>query len=283
MLIQKMHVHRRCAMSIIRAACFTLILLITCSRANAAPDEIQVYIDDLNRVGGSGVDFHVNYVPTGDPDTDYPEQQSSVHRLRVTPEFSYGVSDHVELGVYLPLATYDRSGNFGVHGFKGRIKYIGSAPGGRWFWGGNLEVGYEDRALATNAGNAEAKLIGGVHAGKWLIATNVNADFAYWGRRPDPMQFDVESRVSREVAKGLQLGVETYNGTGDARHFGRFGISDQSTFAIADVDLGHDYAVNFGVGRGYGGNRDRLILKAIVSVPFGHRSRGETPKVGTPR
>ena len=170
----------------------------------------------------------------------------------------------------------------GVHGFKGRFKFIGSNPGDRWFWGANLEVGYEDRALATNVGNAELKLIGGVHAGKWLIASNVNADFAYWGQRPDPTTFDIESRVSREVAKGLQLGVETYNGTGDTRRFGSFAQSDQSTFAVADVDLGHDYALNVGVGRGYGGNRDHLILKAIISVPFGRRSRDEPPKAGAP-
>ena len=221
-------------------------------------------------------------MPTGDPEAGYPGQQSGVGRLRVTPEFSYGVTDHVELGLYLPLATYDRSGRLGVHGFKGRFKLIGSNPGARWFWGANLEVGYEDRALATNPGNAELKLIGGVHAGKWLIATNVDADFAYSGRRPDPASFDVESRVSREVAKGLQLGIETYNGTGDRRRFADFALSDQATFAVADVDLGRDYALNFGVGRGYGGNRDHLILKAIISVPFGRRSRDEPPKVGTP-
>lgn len=258
-----------------------LFLITTINRADASPDEIQVYIDDLNRVGGAGVDLHLNYVPTGDPTTDYPTQQSSIRRLRITPEFSYGLTDHVELGLYLPLATYDRSGNLGVHGFKGRVKYIGSNPGDRWFWGANLEVAYADRALETNVGNAEIKLIGGVHAGKWLLATNVNADFAYWGQRPDPAAFDIESRVSREVAKGLQFGLETYNGTGDARHLGNFRISDQSTFAVADIDLGHDYAVNLGVGRGYGGNRDHLILKAILSIPFGRRSRGETPKTGT--
>ena len=257
-------------------------MLITCSRAGAAPDEIQVYIDDLNRVGGAGVDIHVNDVPTGYPTTDYPRQQSSIDRLRVTPEFSYGFTEHGELGLYLPLATYDASGRFGVHGFKGRFKFIGSDPGARWFWGANLEVGYEDRALETNPGNAELKLIGGVHAGRWLIASNVNADFAYWGRRSDPTAFDVESRASREVAKGLQLGIETYNGIGDSRHVGNFGLSDQSTFAVADIDLGRDYALNVGVGRGYGANRDHLILKAIISVPFGHRSRDEPPKVGGP-
>ena len=54
--------------------------------AHAAPEEIQVYIDDLNRPGGSGVDLHVNYVPIGDGEVDYPGQQPSLRRLRLMPE-----------------------------------------------------------------------------------------------------------------------------------------------------------------------------------------------------
>ena len=250
--------------------------------AHAAPEEIQVYIDDLNRICGAGVDFHVNYVPVGSGERDYPAQQSNLRRFRVTPEFSYGVTDHVEVGLYLPLATIDRTGRADAHGVKARVKFIGSNPGDRVFWGANLEAGYEDRALAVNPGNAELKLIGGVHAGKWLIASNFNVDFAYAGRRPDPVAFDFDTRVSREVAKGLQLGVETYNGVGDARHFGNLSLSDQATYAVADIDLGHDFGLNLGAGYGYGGNHDHLVLKAIVSVPFGHRSRGEPPKVGAP-
>ncbi len=251
--------------------------------AHAAPEEIQVYIDDLNRPGGSGVDLHVNYVPIGDGEVDYPGQQSSLHRLRLTPEFSYGVRDHIEVGLYLPLATYDSDEGLAVHGIKGRVKYIGSAPGDKLFWGANLEFGYEDRALAVNGGNAELKLIGGVHAGKWIVATNVNFDFSYTGPHPDPMSFDIDNRVSREVVKGLQFGIETYNGVGDAKRLGNLSLSDQATFAVADVDLGHDFALNLGAGYGYGGNQDHMLLKAIISVPFGHRSRGEPPKVGAPQ
>ena len=127
--------------------------------------------------------------------------------------------------------------------------------------------------MAVNVGNAELKLIGGAHLGKWLIASNFNFDFSYWGQRPNPLSFDLDNRVSRQVTKHLQLGVETYNGVGDTRNFGNTSISDQATFAVADYDFGHDFALNFGVGRGYGGNRDHLVLKGIISVPFGHRSR----------
>ena len=83
------------------------------------------------------------------------------------------------------------------------------------------------------------------------------------GPHPDPMAFDIDNRVSREVVKGLQLGIETYNGVGDARHFGNLSLSDQATFAVADVDLGHDFA-------------RWTANKLVISVPVGDERRFPT-------
>ena len=53
----------------------------------AAPGEIQVYLDEMNQPGQFGLDVHSNFVFTGALTDDYPGQQQSLHRLRVTPSF----------------------------------------------------------------------------------------------------------------------------------------------------------------------------------------------------
>src|SRR6185312_5501331 len=71
--------------------------------ALAADEESQVYMDEMSRPGQFGLDLHNNYVISGDGGLDYPGQMSSLHRYRLTPEWSYGLSKEVELGLYLPL------------------------------------------------------------------------------------------------------------------------------------------------------------------------------------
>ncbi|MBC7492425.1 MAG: hypothetical protein H7241_08290, partial [Novosphingobium sp.] len=60
--------------------------------AHAAPEEIQVYLDEINRPGEVGLDVHINHVLSGDGSPDYPGAESSLHRLRITPEFSLGLT-----------------------------------------------------------------------------------------------------------------------------------------------------------------------------------------------
>lgn len=60
--------------------------------AIAAPEEIQVYLDDFAEVGKPGLDLHTNYVPAG----QYP----TYHQFRLTPELSYGVNNNWEVAAY---------------------------------------------------------------------------------------------------------------------------------------------------------------------------------------
>lgn len=127
---------RRTATALCRSAArFAAFALgITAAPLAAAPEEIQVYMDEMNQPGQFGLDVHSNYVFTGALIDDYPGQQPSLHRLRVTPEFSYGLTSTFELGLYLPLATLDRQDHLGADGVKFRIKYIAPRPANRtWY------------------------------------------------------------------------------------------------------------------------------------------------------
>jgi hypothetical protein len=237
--------------------------------ARAADEEIQVYEDDLDAPGHFGLDVHVNYVATGDPAPDSPtDGQSPLHRTRVTPEWSYGLTKNVELGLYLPLATFEADGRTEAAGVKGRVKWIAPRPEGQdWYWGLNLEVGRVNHTLDINPWNAELKAIWGLHRGRLNLAANANLDWTVSGPHPQPASLDIDTKLAWTVTKGLDLGIETYNGVGPIKRPGHFGEEDQTAYAAADLTLGK-WALNLGLGHGYGGNRDGLVAKAVISVPM---------------
>ena len=71
------------------------------SYCHAAPEEMQVYRDEMDTPGQFGLDLHTNYVVSGDNIPAYPGAVSPVHLFRLTPEFSYGLTHSFELGAYL--------------------------------------------------------------------------------------------------------------------------------------------------------------------------------------
>ncbi|MDE2486312.1 MAG: hypothetical protein KGO51_02855 [Alphaproteobacteria bacterium] len=249
------------------AAFAGLALLPGC--AAAADEEIQVYMDEMNPKGVYGLDLHLNYVPQGRAaNVDYAGQMASDGRFRFTPEWSYGLTDNVELGLYLPLATLDRNGDAELGGVKGRVKWIAPrSPGQDWFWGANLEIGRVRRSLDINPWNAELKGILGVRQGPWTLAANLNADWAVSGPDKGPVTYQLATKASYKVAPDTALGLESYNSLGSARRFGRLSDNDQEAFVVLDQGFGR-WDLDFGVGRGWGAPEDQWIVKAIIGVPI---------------
>ncbi len=236
--------------------------------ALAADEEIQVYMDELDRPGQIGLDLHNNYVLTGDAGATYAGGMASLHRYRLTPEWSYGLSEQVELGLYLPLTTLDSRGHFAADGVKGRIKFIAPHPDSQtWFWGLNLEIGRVSHGLDENPWNGELKGILGGRFGRWTVASNLNLDFKVAGPAKAPASLDFDTKVSYAMSKRFAVGVESYNGLGTFRRFGSFGSSDQTLYGVIDAGLGK-WNLNLGLGHGYGSSVDGWALKAIIGVPI---------------
>jgi hypothetical protein len=266
--IRKLAMHAPAAHPLPRIAGL-LGLLLGCAAvpANAAPEEIQVYMDELNDSGEIGLDIHNNYVLSGDAAVDYAGEQPSLHRVRLTPEWSLGLSHSLELGAYLPLATIDRR-SFSIEGFKFRLKWLAPrSEGQKWFWGVNFEIGREDHRLDQNPWNAELKGIAGIRSGRWTAAANANLDFKISGTVSAPATLEIATKVDYAVSSRTALGIENYNGVGEVRELGRFGSSEQSTYVTADTGIGK-WVFNLGIGHGYGHNPDKWIIKAIMSVPL---------------
>jgi len=238
------------------------------SVVHAAPEEIQVYMDEINKPGEIGLDMHLNNVIDGQSGVDYPGAQPSVHRTRVTPEFSLGLGSGFEAGLYLPIATIGSDAVVRAQGAKVRIKWINPRhKEDGFYYGANLEVGRVAHALDQNPWNGELKLISGWRGGRVSFATNVNFDFVIAGPANGPTTLDVDTKFAYRLSPKWSFGIESYNGQGPLRSLVNFRTNEQATFLAADAHLGR-WDVNFGLGKGYGANADSVIAKMILSVPL---------------
>jgi len=245
------------------------LVAVTATGAQAADEEIQVYMDEIGDVGALSLDIHMSYVPDGRILPDYKGQQPSDGRFRMTPEWGYAITPTLELGAYLPLTTIDRDGRVEIGGVKGRIKYVApKAAGQDWFWGLNLEIGKVRHDLDINPWNGELKGILGVRKGPWTFAGNLNVGFVVSGPQHGDPDIGVATKIAYSLDDTTSIGIENYNGFGTTREFGPLSRNDQEVFAVMDKGFGK-WDLNLGIGYGYGAFEDRWILKAIVGVPLG--------------
>lgn len=251
-----------------------VLLLLAPAAARASDEEIQVYMDEMNRTGIFGLDLHLNYVPSGrHANVDYFGQESSQGRFRVTPEWSYGLTPNIELGAYVPLMEIGPGGRFEIGGVKGRVKWI--APhkeDSSFFWGANFELGRVRRSLDLNPWNAELKGIAGWRKGRVTLAGNINVDFTVSGPAPAPATFQLASKAAFEVRKGLSLGLESYNDLGDTHRLRLDRHGDHQIYAVIDTSFGR-FDLDFGIGRGYGAPQDKWVVKVILGIPIDPRAR----------
>jgi hypothetical protein len=246
------------------------ILASAASPVLAASEEIQVYMDEMNGAGKFGLDIHANYVFSGTGQADYAGAQAPLHVFRVTPEFSYGLSDHWDLGGYV-LSSLDRNNKGGIDGGKLRLKYIApKAQEQNYFWGANLEIGRVAYRLDENPWNGELKGIFGVRHGAWTFATNPNLGFKISGPAASPPSVSVNTRIAYKAEGDIEYGIESYNELGPARRLGNLNQQSQTLFGVVDINL-KGWDLNLGIGRGLTPASDRWLAKVIIGVPFDAR------------
>jgi hypothetical protein len=237
--------------------------------AMAAPEEIEVYMDDLSAPGQFGLDLHNNYVISGNDPDRYPGEQAPAHVYRLTPEVYFGLTDTLELGAYL-LGTRAASGETHYAGEKLRIKFVAphDAAAGS-FWGANLEFGRTGRLVSENPWNAELKGIWGYRAGAWTVALNPNIDWIL-AAHGGPPEGEVDVKIAYELRSRLQVGVETYDELGPVAGPVSWRKNSQVTYLALDRDFG-GWDLNAGVGHGWTRESDQWVFKFIIGMHFGGR------------
>lgn len=233
----------------------------------AASEEIQVYMDEMNHPEEFGVEVHNNYVISGNTIPDYLGAQTPAHVLRLTPEFSYGLTDNFELGAYL-LSSKDARNNLNIDGEKLRLKYIAPKKAGQsYFTGANFELGYVSRRLDQNPWAAQLKGIYGMRTGPWTFAINPNISWIVSGSVPAPATFEVDTKLAYEIGQNYALGLESYNGLGSTDGSIRPAQQSQNLYVVLDTVL-DGFGLNLGIGRGFTTVSDQWVVKAIFSIPL---------------
>lgn len=233
-------------------------------------DEIQVYTDEINEPGEFGLELHVNATPKGRSKPDYPGEVTPHHGLRITPEFSFGLTKTLEAGLYLPLVR-DESGNTSVAGAKLRLKWLPVKPAdgqAGWFLGANGELSRLEQRFSESRSSFELRLIVGWHNDEWLIGLNPVFGWSLDdGLRNNAPDFSLNVKAARTVAKGIAVGMEYYAGLGTTEKFLPYDQQARTLYLALDAKI-RRWDLNFGIGRGLTSGADDWTVKAIIGVPF---------------
>jgi hypothetical protein len=252
---------------LLRRLALAICVAAVSSTTIAAPDEIQVYTEELNDPGEFGVELHVNYVPSGAKAPSYPGEMPSHHMLQVTPEFSYGLTKTLEAGLYVPVAIAP-DGNLYQNGARLRLKYIAPrAEDDAFFWGLNGELGYFARRASESYWALEVRPIIGYRGSDWLVSFNPILDLDLSNNVSRKPTFDPALKVARRVGEGISLGFEYYGEYGPMGQFLPGSERSHYLYAAADIDM-KGFDLNLGIGHGYSAASDAWVVKAIVALPF---------------
>ena len=239
------------------------------SDALAIVDEIQVYVDDLDARGESGLELHLNTTPRGRKTPDYAGDLPPYRGWRITPEFSWGLGHDLDWGWYLPGAT-DEHGNGYLGGAKLRVKWlpVRAAEGDSgWYFGINNELSRLTRKFSESPASDEVRFIGGYRGRSWLIGMNPILGWALSpGHRGSP-EATLAWKAAHDVARGIAVGVEYYNGIGTLANRLPRDEQERTLYLVAEIER-KSWSLNFGVGRGLTAATDDWTAKAILGFAF---------------
>ena len=230
---------------------------------HAAPEEIQVYMDEFAKAGEFGLDLHTIYVATTQSDRQLP-----YHQLRVTPELSYRVTDYVEAAAYF-LSNSSPGSNPQTDGVNLRMRWRPIVPTeeAAWYTAVNIEVGRLARRFNGDRSNGEIKGILSWKSGNWRSGLNLNIDRPLKRAAVTPTTVELDSKLAYQIHEELSFGIEHYAFLGPLHGRTEIAAPSRSTFFVTDFSLAK-WDIHFGMGQARGAVPDKLIFKAIIGVPI---------------
>ncbi len=263
------HFRDRVSLLVRRLAAFVCVIAAASAHADLT-DEIQVYDDGIDKKGQLGLEIHLNTTPDGRAKPDWPGEIPPHHGVRATMEWSYGLTDSLEAGLYLPFLR-DAAGTVYFAGPRFRLKWMAFKPaegGAGLFAGANVEVGAVNERLEQGRPIVELRPIVGYRDEDWLVAFNPVMDKTFRSRYvSSKVQFAPGIKIARSVGGGNAIGVEYYDEMGPLGNFEPARKQSQQLFLAVDVG-GATVPFNFGVGRGLNAASDKWTVKAIFEVPL---------------
>lgn len=245
------------------AACLALAAVALPSRARAQADEIQVYTGGLANPGVFNITLHTNFTPKGGISPAFPGGVTPNHSLNGVPEFALGVTDFLELGLYLPLYSLDRSMGFNLDGFK--LRALVARPHGddrKFVYGLGFEYSVNAKRWDPNRFSSEFRPILGWHLNPVDIVVNPIFDTEYDGIKN--LDFAPSMRVAYNFKSTWALAAEEYADFGVIRHFASRREQSHQLYGVVDHS-GKVWDIEAGVGVGLTNVADKLTLKLILA------------------
>lgn len=239
-------------------------VIICCATAPAqsiaAPEEIEVYLDDFSEIGKYGLDLHTNYVVSGQSPTE--------HQLRLTPELSYGVNSNWEVAGYL-LAVNGPEGGPRTDGIKARARWRPDTPSdlAPFYWAINCEIGQVSSQISPNESTGEIKLIGVWRFNPWIFGINYNYDRSLAFHPVQTATSEIDGKIAYQIKQGVEIAWESYSFLGAIQTGPGQPQGYSTNFLVADLALGK-WDLNVGIGLATGQTTDSTVLKAIIGVPL---------------
>ncbi len=234
--------------------------------ALAQTDEIQVYDATIEAQGGTSLTLHNNYTPSGRTDPAFPGSLTPNHMENGVFEWAYGFKPWWELGLYFPLYSFTGDGKVLYNGFKLRSLFVSPrAKDRRFFYGLNFEFSVNTKHWDPSHYSGEMRPIIGVHLGPWDLIANPILDTEFNVIRK--LDFAPAERVAYNVSKAWTFAAEHYADYGEFADFAPIAHSAQTVFAVVDYN-GEPVSVEFGVGHGFSGPTDHVVLKLILERQF---------------
>jgi len=201
-------------MTLARLRALAFLLTAAALQAQGFSDEIQVYTQDIQKTGKYGLELHLNRILQGPKDA--PAGLPFNGSTNLTPEFSYGLTHDLELGLYLPTAL-DTDHHYRFAGPKVRLKWMPLQPPGEdapgFFAGLNVEVARSNREFSDTRWGSELRLIAGHQGEDWQLTVNPIFGWALsdvQGRRTPDFTTGWKATYTRwkQAAPGLELYLE---------------------------------------------------------------------------
>ena len=232
--------------------------------AGAQADEIQVYQGGLAKPGTFNITIHNNYTLQGATVAGFPGGVVPNHSLNGVPEFAYGATKWLELGLYLPLYTLQQGGGFASDGFK--LRSLVARPDGddhTFVYGLGFELSFNAKRWDTNRISSEFRPIVGWHLNKVDLIFNPIFDTSYKGGLK-ALEFAQYSRVAYNVNSVWTMAVEEYAGFGAVNNLQSGNSASHQLFGVID-HAGKTWDIEVGGGVGLTDAADKFSFKLIVA------------------
>jgi hypothetical protein len=245
------------------------------AEAMAAPEEIQVYLDEFAEKGEFALDIHSNYMLTTQPGVATNNRKM----LRTTPELSYGINKNWEVAAYwlTSKGPDQNNGHFVSDGIKARVKWRPDSSahaeknGSPWYYAVNFEIGKVNPRFNAEQRLGQLKLIGMYKSGNWTLGGNYNFDRVMNAGSALGTTTEIDTKLAYRIGgsteKPVSVGLENYAYRGAISGPLKNLNKNQMTFVAFDFGF-KEWDFNVGVGRSTGVTEDKLLVKAIIGVPF---------------